>query len=135
MFPSYRNKPGPSQKFDPGAKCVVAEKQRKKKTAVPKKKLSAVTVVVLDKFSCFVPRGNVRQKLASSGKMQSRKFSRDMSPEQVRASIKAVFKLEEHTVFNSDSSGHTLCKCSDQDIHGETIVGCFQNTHRMICLL
>ncbi len=125
MFPSYRTKPGPSQKFDPGAKCVAAERQKKKKkSSVPKKILSAVTVVVLDKFSCIVPRGKVRQKLASSGKIQSIKFSRDMSPEQVRASIKAVFKLEEYTVLNSDSSGHALCKCADQDINGETIVGC-----------
>ena len=109
VFHYYQSKPGPSRTFDPRAKCVVAENQRKKKASVPNKKgkTSSGTVVVLDKYTSNVPRGKARQKLATSGKMQSVLYTRDMSSVQVETKIKSVFNLSDYTVLESDSSGHT----------------------------
>ena len=88
-----------------------------------KGKTSLVTVVVQDKFTTNVPRGEARQKLATSGKMQ-KWFTRDMSSVQVESKIKSVFNLLDYTVLESDSSGHTLCKCSDQELDVKAVVGC-----------
>lgn len=55
--------------------------------------------------------------------MQSIHFTRDMSSVQVEMKIKSVFNLIDYCVLESDGSGHTLCKCSDQDLTGENVVG------------
>ena len=124
IFNTHQNKPGPSR-FVPGAECVVSNKKKKKKAAVQKKpKPSSVTVVVLKKFTSKVPRGDARETLASSGRIQSLRFTRDMSSSDVKQRIMSVFNLcSEYTVLESDSSGHNLCKCSEQDIDGESVVG------------
>ena len=123
IFNTHQNKPGPSR-FVPGAKCVVSNKKKKKAAVQKKPKPSSVTVVVLKKFTSKVPRGDARETLASSGRIQSLRFTRDMSSSDVKQRIMSVFNLcSEYTVLESDSSGHNLCKCSEQDIDGESVVG------------
>ena len=41
---------------------------------------------------------------------------------EVRDRLKSAFNLSEYTLLESDSSGHTLWKCFDQDIDGEDLV-------------
>ena len=124
FFPSYQSKGGPSKKFDVGAKSVVEDNKKKKKTAIRKRqpKPSVISVILLDDFTPSVPRGNARHKLASSGKMQTVRFSRDMSGDMVKERISSVFNCSEYTYLEGDSSGHTLCKSSDQELDGEAVV-------------
>ena len=107
--------------------CVAKKKKGFEPTApvLPRKKCKSrkpkpvnVTVALLKKFSPIVPKGNVRQKLARQGRIQSLRLHREMTEREVRGKIASVFKCsQEFTVLDSDGS-HTLCKRSDQAIDG-----------------
>lgn len=122
FFPAYQQKVG--QSFDPTAECVALERQKKKKSAIKqqrKVKQASVTVIMMEKFSPSIPKGNARKRLSSCGRMKSIRLSRDMSAEEVKGKILQVFNCTDFTLLECDSS-QTLCKCDDQNIDGERAV-------------
>lgn len=78
-----------------------------------------VTVVLLEKFSSSVPKGKVRQELASSGRILSIRFTPTMSSQSIREKIEGAFNINYFTVLECDSTGHQLIK---QDLSGFEVV-------------
>ncbi len=122
FFPSYKQNPGPS--FDPNATCVVSAQQRKKKVGIKRKpKDSKITAMLMKKFVPTVPRGKARQKLASEGRMQSIRLTRDLNAKQVREILTTAFLCsDDFTFLECDSASRTLCKCSNQNIDAEMAI-------------
>ncbi len=80
-----------------------------------------LTVVMLKKFASQIPKGQVRQRLAKSGKIQTIRVHRDMPESQLREKISSVFKCaSDFTVLGVD--GSNLCKQSEQAIDGSAVL-------------
>ena len=77
-----------------------------------------VTVVLLEKYSASVPKGKIRQDLASRGRILSIRFHRGMSSQDVQE------KIEESPSFTflECDSGHHLIKAAEQELNGEDVV-------------
>lgn len=120
FFPSSSRAQKP---FDPAAHSVVRDRQMKKKAAIKRQRDSTMTVVMMDHYSPSIPKGKNRQKLASKGKIQSIKFNRGMSYQEVKNKIIRAFSVNDFVVLDCDTSGHSLIKCEDQHIDGEKVIG------------
>ena len=58
--------------FNPGADCVVAKEQKKKKAAIKRNQRPVtVTVMLMPTYSCNVPKRKARQELISKGRVNS----------------------------------------------------------------
>lgn len=105
--------------------------QKKKKTASKGNTKPAVVTVVLMDFSRRVPKGKVRQKLYSDGRIQPVSLRRTMSFLQVKSVIIRAFtrfQVSRLTVLESDQGCHNLYRAAQQEINGEEAVqrrGCF----------
>lgn len=111
--------PKKPQPFNPAAECVVASRKRKKKSAIKRERPSNVIVVMLNDFSSRIPKGKVRTKLASKGQIQTLRFTRSMSAQEVKNVIIRAFQVEKYFVLGYDPSGHSLVRCGNQDLTGE----------------
>ena len=77
--------------FDPVAESIVLPQQKKKKAAKKKKlRPSNVTVIMMEEYCPVIPKGKIRHKLASSGKIQTIKFYRTM---EVKNQLIRAFKV------------------------------------------
>ena len=120
---SYKAERKTSTGFDPLAESVVKDRQLKKKGAIKRQRPSSITVVMMDQYCSSIPKGKVRRKLASKGKVQSIKFTRSMTHQEVKNCIIRAFKIDSFVVLDCDSTGHNLIKTADQQIDGEKVVG------------
>ena len=77
---------------------------------------------MMKEFSHKIPKGQIRQRLASKGRILSLRISRSMSHQEVKNQIIRAFKMNEFTVLECDSTGHNLIKAADQTIDGEKAV-------------
>lgn len=73
--------------FDPAAESVALPMQKKKKRAVKRPRPANISVIMMKEFSSIIPKGKVRQKLSSKGRILSVSFSRDMSKREMRNKI------------------------------------------------
>ena len=80
-----------------------------------------VTVVLLEKYSASVPKGKIRQDLASRGRILSIRFHRGMSSQDVQEKIEEAFTSPSFTFLECDS-GHHLIKAAEQELNGEDVV-------------
>ena len=64
---------------------------------------------MMKRFSSVVPKGKFRQKLISSGQIQTMRVTKEMSSSVVR------------TVLECGGNGHDLLKSSEQDVNGEYV--------------
>lgn len=111
-----------SNTFDPTAECVVSGNQKKKKAAIrPKQRAVNVSVVMMKKYSPTIPKGKERQNLAAEGRILNMKVTRGMNAKEVKDKISKAFEVSNYTVLECDSNGHSLLKCCDQDIDGDTV--------------
>jgi len=112
--------------FDPSAECVALPQQKKKKAASKgNTKPAVVTVVLMKDFSRRGPKGKVRQKLYSDGRIQPVSLRHTMSFLQVKnAIIRAFtrFQVSRFTVLESDQGCHNLCRAAQQEINAEQAV-------------
>ena len=96
---------------------------KKKKAAIrPKQRTASIPVVMMLKYSPVVPKGKERQKLASQGRILNLKVSRGMSSKEVKDKISGAFQVSDYTILECAGNGHTLLKCCDQEIDGDTVV-------------
>ncbi len=109
--------------FNPTADCVVIEEQRKKKAAIKKAKpkYKSVPVMMMKDFSPSVPKGKVRQRLVSRGRVQTLRVTSETTAAAVRSKIQKAFEVSEYTVLECDGSGHHLLKSTEQFIDGEYV--------------
>ena len=84
--------------FDPSESCVVLNQQKRKKAALKLKnqRLVNVSVAMLKKYSPIVPKGKVRQRLASEQKILNMKFSCDMTADDVEQDLQCVSGVQVH---------------------------------------
>ena len=109
--------------FDPVAESIVLPKQKKKKAAISRPRATNITVIMMKEYSPSIPKGKRRQSLATSGRIQTLKFTRTMTQLEVKNQIIRTFKVTTFIVLDCDSTGHTLVKASNQSIDGEGVVG------------
>ena len=122
FFPSSTKPNVIAQSFDPAAESVVSSQQKKKKAAIrPKQRTISVSVVMMKKYSSTIPKGKERHSLASEGRILSMKVTRGMSAKEVKDKISKAFEVSNYTVLECDGNGHSLIKCSDQDIDGDAV--------------
>ena len=82
LFPSCQSVK--KMKFDPLDQCVVAEQQRRKKSASKGKGRSKlVTVVVLNEIPSCIPKGATREHLRKIGRIKEIAFQRYFDEEEV----------------------------------------------------
>ena len=93
--------------------------QKKKKAAIKRQRPNNVTVVMMKEYSSTIPKGKVRQKLASN---LSLRFTCTMSSQEIRNKIIHAFKVAKFVVLECDSTGHNLIKSADQSVDGEMVV-------------
>ena len=105
--------------FNPTAESVVLPLQKKKKAATKRERPSNVTVIMMKEYSCSIPKGKVRQRLASEGRILNIRFSRRMSSQEVSNQIIRSFKVASFIVLGCDGSGHNITRCADQLLDGE----------------
>ncbi len=125
FFPSASSCVMPTKKFDASADCVVLRAQKQKKAAIKGQSERPVTVsiVMMRKYCPVIPKGKVRKRLASEGRMQNLKVTRSMNAKPIREKILHGFGVLDYTVLECDSTGHTLLKSCDQDnIDGELAI-------------
>ena len=72
----------------------------------------------MPKFEPSIPKGKVRKRLASQGRMLSLKIKRSMSSQEIRNKILKTFNISTYTVLACDRTGHVLLKSGDQDLDG-----------------
>ena len=77
---------------------------------------------MMKEYSSTIPKGKMRQKLTSKGRILSLRFSRCMSNLEVKNQIIRTFKVSEFVVLECDGTGHNLVRAADQTIDGETVV-------------
>ena len=124
FFPSASSCVVPTKKFDASADCVVLGAQKRKKAAIKGKSERPVTVSVMmmKKYCPVIPKGKVRKRLASEGRMQNLKVTRNMNAKAIREKILRGFGVLDYTVLGCDSTGHNLLKSCDQDLDGELVI-------------
>ena len=119
-FPS--SKSAPKRAFDPAAESVVLPMQKKKKCATKRQRPCNVTVILMKDFCPKIPKGQIRQRLASKGRILSLRISRSMTNQEVKNQVIRAFKVDKFVVLECDSTGHNLVKAGDQTIDGEKVV-------------
>lgn len=110
--------------FDPSTDCVVIAEQRKKKLAIKKKKPPrpvSVSIVMMETFSPVVPKGKERQRLVSSGRIQTMRVARDSNSSEVRDKFFNAFGVSDYTVLECDVNSHGLQKSSEQNVDGDYV--------------
>ena len=107
--------------FDPSAESVVVQRKRQKK-AITRKHFTNVTVVMMTKYSPYLPKKDARKELICNGRAQSLPFSRNMSKAEVMNQIMRAFKVEHYTVLEPDSTAHYLLESGEQSINGEMVI-------------
>ena len=117
FFPSSTKPKVIAQSFDPAAESIVSSQQKKKAAIRPKQ---SVSVVMMKKYST-IPKGKERHSLATEGRILSMKVTRGMSAKEVKDKISKAFEVSNYTVLECDGNGHSLIKCSDQDIDGDAV--------------
>ena len=105
---------GAGHSFDP-----TADVRKKKKT--PNSRPTSVPVVMMKRFSSAVPKGKFRQKLISSGQIQTMRVTKEMSSSEVRNKIQKAFGVSDYTVLECGGNSHDLLKSSEQDVNGEYV--------------
>ena len=95
---------------------------KKKKCATKKQRPSNVTVVMMEKYSHAIPKGQVRRTLASKGRILSLKFTRSMRSEEIKQHIMRAFKVQSFVVLECDTAGHHLIKAGNQSLDGEEAI-------------
>ena len=109
-------------RFDPAAESIVLPLQKKKKAATKRERPSNIITIMMKEYSPSIPKGKVRQKLASQGRILSVRFSRSMSAQEVSNQLIRTFKVASFVVLDCDSTGHSLVRCADQLLDGEKAV-------------
>ena len=107
------NKLFSSSKFNPQAECVASGAHAKKKKFAAKLKKCSGTVVMLEKYQSRIPRGDLRQSLIDSNRIQSMMISRSMTPDEVKNIILATFGCEDFIILECAKGGYLL-KADDQ---------------------
>lgn len=108
--------------FDPAAESVVLKRQKGKKCGIKRQRASKISVIMLDEFSPTLPRGKMRSKLASKGKIQSLQFTRYMSAKEVRSEIFHAFHIKNYFVLDLDNGGHNLVMSGNQKLTGDGVI-------------
>ena len=121
-FPSSKSASKRALVFDPAAESVVLPMQKKKKCATKRQRPCNVTVILMKEFSPKIPKGKIRQRLASKGRILSLRISRSMTNQEVKNQVVRAFKVDKFVVLECDSTGHNLVKAADQSIDGEKAV-------------
>lgn len=86
------SKPGcQSLTFDPSAKCVASEQQRKKKKPTTICQPYKLWVVVLTSPQDKVPKGSSRKKLNEAGRVKKLEFRRSLSKQHVKNILVKTF--------------------------------------------
>ena len=111
-----------SKPFDPLAESIVLTKQKMRKAAISRQRSTNITVIMMKEYSSAIPKGKVRQKLASKGQIQTLRFTRTMTNLEVKKHITDTFKVKSFVVLDCDNTGHNLVKCANQLINGEKVV-------------
>ena len=110
--------------FDPTSECCVQDKQKKKKAATTKGRVTNVQVILLKCFTPSLPRGRRRTELKDSGRIKMLQFKRSMSPHKVRSQIVRGFHhikgLE--TLTYLDSRDNNLKISKKKDLGGEDVI-------------
>lgn len=96
--------------------------QKKKKAATKRQRPSNITVIMMKEYSSTIPKGKLRQRLSTRGRILSLRFSRNMSNLEVKNQIIRAFKVPEYVVLECDSTGHNLIRAADQTLDGEKVV-------------
>ena len=78
---------------------------------------------MMKEFSPKIPKGQVRQRLASKGRILSLRLSRYMSSQEIKRQIMRTFKVQNFVVLECDNTSHSLIRAADQSVDGEKVVG------------
>ena len=108
--------------FPARADSIIRKGNWKRKKTSKDERPTKITVVLLEKFSSSVPKGKVRQELASSGRILSIRFTPTMSSQSIREKIEGAFNINYFTVLECDSNSHQLIKAAEQDLSGFEVV-------------
>lgn len=105
--------------FNPKAECVANEAHTKKKKfeGAPKitaLKDSAVTVVMLKKYQTRIPRGECRQELTDSNRVQKVTLNRNMTPVEVKEKILEGFGCKDFIL--ECAKGGYLLRAADVEL-------------------
>ena len=69
-----------------------------------------------------IPKGQIRQRLGSKGRILNLRITRSMTNQEVKNQVIRAFKVDKFVVLECDSTGHNLVKAGDQTIDGEKVV-------------
>lgn len=112
-FPSPGSSSSTARKsFNPSVGLV---SQKKKRSATKRaERPSTISVIMMERYCPSIPKGKKRQRLASKGLIQSLRFTRSMSCQEVKTKIMRAFGVDSYVVLDCDCTGHNLIKCADE---------------------
>ena len=126
LFPACASRSSKKRKFDPTEESVVATQQKKKKASNTKYKgrCKSVNVVVLKELPNIVPRGSIRTRLETFGRIKDLYFHRVMSEKEVNDVILSGFEDigVESFRFLKALKGNTLTVAKKQELDGTAII-------------
>lgn len=96
-------------------------KRKKKSNALVKHRPVKVTVVLV-KYVPSIPKGRIRQQLASTGRILSLKLHHGRSSKEVGEKLEHAFNTSRFVFLECDNTGHHLVKGANQDINGDDAV-------------
>ena len=112
---------GGSKGFNPKARCVADDAHEKKKKFEPKTKDSQVTIVMLKKYESRIPRGEYRQELSDSNRVQKIKMNRNDTPKEVKNKILAAFGCKGFSVLECANGGYLL-RAADEELTSQLAI-------------
>ncbi len=121
LFPSSSAKrPKLSGVFNPTQPCVAAEQHRKKKAS--RCKPSIITIVLIEDKRRVVPKGKYRSALNDNGRIKRVEFTRGMSSEDVKKSVKAAFPGLSLPIFLECEVTQCLVMTDNQELDGSELI-------------
>ena len=112
-------------KFDPAEECVVAEQQRRKKSAAKAKGRSkTITVIVLKEIPSCIPKGPMRERLRKMGRIKDIAFQRYLDEEDVKDLLAESFSDLGGVSFQylQPHRKNTLSIAKEQELNGIQVI-------------
>ena len=117
LFPATKKR-----KFDPLSISVNSNSKRKKTAFSNKGRSKLITVVCLDCNSGMIPRGSVREKLRSNGRISDIAFFRYLTYEDIKGIIEQAFSLKSKLIFLKSQKNNLLCIAERQELNGAEVI-------------
>ena len=123
LFPSSNTQGKRSRAFDPTDDCISVEK-KKKKAAISSGRPTNIKVMILKKFSPFIPRGRPRNLLRQEGREVTLQFRRTMKPDEVQDVIIRGFPALHDLPWSylACDSDNRLSMSKNQQLDGNDII-------------